>query len=238
MTDEVRLQLPSSLNADTIRALHSQLRDCGDGLLVLAGAPDVFCHGIDPDYLLEAPDAEADRAATQFEQCLALIRSRAAPAVAYVEGSALGGGVGLAAVCDIVIAHRSATFGLPELLFGFVPGIILPYLSERMSLHTIRRLAYLGAARSASEARDLGLVDECDDAGDGRALRRWLRTLSRLEPAAVAELRALLRDAVTQPAAAWKASCLHSSLRLQRERHNARALKRFLTDGTPPWELR
>jgi methylglutaconyl-CoA hydratase/polyketide biosynthesis enoyl-CoA hydratase PksH len=236
MTNEVNRHLPDRLSAESVEQLHSVLQGDAGRTLVLTGDPDIFCHGIDPDYLLSASDDEVTAVARRFDQCLALIQSYPAPTVAFVEGSALGGGVGLAAACDLVIARSSATFGLPELLFGLVPGVILPYLSSRMSAQAIRRMAYSGIAHTAFEARDSGLVDVCDDATNGHVLRRWLRCLSRLNPEAVVELRSLLRDSGQGPYTEWKERCMSSSLRMQRNKCNVQTLQRFLMEGIPPWE--
>jgi enoyl-CoA hydratase/carnithine racemase len=236
MTNELSHRLPARLGAESVEQLHSVLQNGAGRTLVLKGSEDVFCHGIDPDYLLAASDDEVTAVARRFDQCLALIRSYPVTTVAFVEGSALGGGVGLAAACDLVIARSSATFGLPELLFGLVPGVILPYLSWRMTAQAIGRMAYSGVAQTASEARDSGLVDVCDDATNGRALRRWLRSLSRLNPEAVAELRSLLREPGREAYAEWKERCISSSLRMQRNKRNVQTLQRFLMDGIAPWD--
>ena len=111
-----------------------------------------------------------------FVQALLAVRC-GAPAVAYVDGEARGGGVGLAAACDLVLATPRATFALPEALFGLVPGAIRPILEERMAPQKVRRLALLAGSIGAEEALALGLVDrivadESEAAGPMRALAR------------------------------------------------------------------
>src|SRR5438477_5999325 len=87
-------------------------------------------------------------------------RSNGKVTLAVVDEQALGGGVGLAAVCDYVLATERATFGLPELLLGLVPATIFPILLERMPPQRARRLALLGHTQNAAQASASGLVDE------------------------------------------------------------------------------
>ena len=77
-----------------------------------------------------------------------------------MEGAARGGGVGLAAACDVVVASEDSSFALPELLFGLLPAVALPFLLDRISIQAIRLWALTGHSRSAAEAMADGLVDQ------------------------------------------------------------------------------
>ena len=80
--------------------------------------------------LSAAADGDITAAMDAFASALTAIRR--APTVAFVDGDAHGGGCGLAAACDLVAATPKASFALPELLLGLVPGAILPALLDRM----------------------------------------------------------------------------------------------------------
>ena len=104
-----------------------------------------------------------------FARLVQAIRTIGKPVVAVVAGIALGGGVGIAAAADVVIASTRAAFGLPEALFGLVPGVVMPILLERMTPQKARWLALTGHTRSASEAQQLGLVDLVVSDDDSRS---------------------------------------------------------------------
>src|SRR5262245_32348786 len=84
-------------------------------VIVLVGTENVFCRGMQPS----SPDSAELRSHLQdFAECLLRMRFAKNPVVAVVNGVAIGGGLGLAATADMVIASDDSTFGLPEALFG------------------------------------------------------------------------------------------------------------------------
>ena len=116
------------------------------------------------------------------------------PLVAVVDGRAIGGGMGLACACDWVLATERSTFALPELLWGLVPAIIWPIITDRMAPHVARQWTLTAHARSAAEGLAVGLVD--DLVADGQldaAVRRATRMLRRLDPTALVRLRSWAR---------------------------------------------
>ncbi|MBB5867762.1 polyketide biosynthesis enoyl-CoA hydratase PksH [Allocatelliglobosispora scoriae] len=113
--------------------------------------------------------------------------------VAAVQGRATGGGVGLAAACDLVIAARTARFRLTEAIVGLTPKAIGPHLVRRLGAHRTYLLALLAWDIDAVQAAALGLADlVADDLGT--AVRRQLTVLRHIDPHAVAELK---RDRAT-----------------------------------------
>ena len=107
----------------------------------------------------------------------------------------MGGGLGVAAACDVVIASEKARFGLPEPLFGLIPGLVLPLIRARIGGPALRRLTLGGESIDAAEALQIGLVDEILSAGDlDSRVGEWTRRLKRAEPGAVARLKGWLAD--------------------------------------------
>jgi len=174
--------VPEFLNPPSIARLRADLvsppeDDDAPAVVLFGSRADVFCRGLHIPG--ESSEATVDAALDDYEACLLSIRG-GAPAIALVGGVALGGGVGLAAACDIVLATPDARFGLPEVVSGLVPGMVLPVLSERMSPQRARRMALVGAACDVFEASDLGLIDELVEPESALdAVDRWLRWLSR-----------------------------------------------------------
>ena len=88
--------------------------------------------------------------------------------IAVVEGAAMGGGVGLIAVADWVIAEKAAQIGTPEVTVGIVPAQITPFLVQRIGYGEAQRLATYGLRLSAEEAQRVGLVHEVAGGRDVR----------------------------------------------------------------------
>jgi enoyl-CoA hydratase/carnithine racemase len=168
------------------------------------------------------------KASLFFAESPFALRSRSAPTVAVVRGEALGGGLGLVAACDVVLASSTARFALPELLFGLSPSIILPFLRERVLPAPLRRLMLTGATVDASEALRLGLVDEVADPPDAR---RVVRALGRGEPGARGLVKAL---SPAFEAEVW-AACEVTAERIASA--PARARRARFAAGDAPWEV-
>ena len=82
------------------------------------------------------------------------------PTVALVQGGCFGGGTGIAAACDVVIAADTAVFSISETRWGLMAGIIVPQLADAIGVRQVRRYALTGARFGADEARRIGLVHE------------------------------------------------------------------------------
>jgi isohexenylglutaconyl-CoA hydratase len=168
--------------------------------LVLRGANGNFCAGGDFSRfkaLMATPATDPDPIATSnraFGRVLESMAACAVPLVALVEGAAMGGGCGLAAACDIVLATRTAKFAMPEVTLGLPPAQIAPFVAMRIGAPAARRLMLTGARLSAEEAQAVGLVDET--AEDAVALResalRWLDRIGATEPGAARATKRIL----------------------------------------------
>jgi enoyl-CoA hydratase/carnithine racemase len=130
-------------------------------LVVITGAGDrAFCAGVDIRDHLEGREKEMLRAV--YGNCAAFeeLRSHNIPTVALVKGHALGGGCELAALCDTVIAHEDATFGLPEISLGVFPPVAAVYFPALIGRNATMRLMLTGETIQAKEALRLGLAHQ------------------------------------------------------------------------------
>lgn len=82
------------------------------------------------------------------------------PTVALVQGGCFGGGTGIVAACDVVIAADNAIFAITETRWGLMAGIILPQLCQAIGLRALRRYALTGERFDAAEAHRIGLVHD------------------------------------------------------------------------------
>jgi isohexenylglutaconyl-CoA hydratase len=167
--------------------------------LVLWGAGGHFCAGADFGRFLEllaAPaGAGADPIVAHNRHFGAVLERLAALPVAtlgVVRGAAMGGGCGLAAVMDRVIATDDATFALPETTLGVIPAQIAPFIARRAGATEARWLMLCAARLDARSAAQAGLADAVvTTAALPDAVRSELQRLAAAEPAALRATRRL-----------------------------------------------
>ena len=157
----------NALNDAVIRGIKDGLRkaaaDKSVRVVVISGAGKDFCAGADLAALQKiagASVAENAEDARSLLELFLLIRGLQVPVVAAVTGRALAGGCGLATVCDLVLASRSARFGYPEVKIGFVPAMVMAILRRNVSEKRAFELITRGAEITADEAREFGLVNQ------------------------------------------------------------------------------
>jgi len=207
----VTLNRPESRNAlseemvDELAALvHEVAADASLRSLVLRGAGGSFCAGGDikgfrASFEAAAPaPGEADPIARhnrRFGDFLMALDRMPQTVIAVVEGMAMGGGVGLACVADVVLAAADARFALSETSLGIVPAQIAPFVMRRVGLSQARRLALTGARLDGAAALAVGLVHILAEKGPAleAALARVLADLGRCAPGANAATKAVLR---------------------------------------------
>jgi len=128
------------------------------------------------------------------------VHSCSRPVIARVQGDAFGGGVGLAAACDIVVAAEGAQFALSEVRLGIVAATISPYIVRSMGARQAARYMLTAEKFTASQARSLGLVHEVTlMEGLDREVERLSHHLLAASPAALAATKRLLADVVEPP---------------------------------------
>ena len=142
------------------RAVRAAAADRRIRALVLDGAGKHFCAGADINWMLDARDDSRNLAATRTLSGLLLaIRRLPKPVIARAHGACAGGGAGLCAAADIVVADAAATFAFREVKLGIIPATIAPYVVERIGPAMARRLFITGERAGARDAASMGLVD-------------------------------------------------------------------------------
>lgn len=152
------------LSIEMLDQLTSAMRDAvkhAPRLIVITGAGErAFSAGVDIHDHLHGREKEMLRAV--YDNCAAFeeLRAQHIATVALVKGYALGGGCELAALCDTVIAHEDATFGLPEISLGVLPPVAAAYFPALIGQNATMRLMLTGETIDAREALRLGLVHQ------------------------------------------------------------------------------
>jgi len=132
--------------------------------IVLRGAGGNFCSGEDINDLAQAgagQDMSSDSPAyvnRRFGRLIHAANNAPQAVIAILEGAVLGGGLGLACISDVAIAHAEAVFGLPETGLGIPPAQIAPFVVQRIGLTQARRLGVCGTRFDGNEAARLGFV--------------------------------------------------------------------------------
>jgi methylglutaconyl-CoA hydratase len=128
---------------------------------VIDGAGKSFSAGADITWMAQTIRYSREdnlRDATDAARMFAAINTLPIPVVGRVHGAAIGGGAGLAAVCDVVVAEEQAVFGFTEVKLGIVPAVISPFVLEKIGRSAARELFLTGARFSAARAKDIGLI--------------------------------------------------------------------------------
>ena len=153
-------------------------------IVVLKGNGRHFQAGADLDWIsgvaAQSP-SENERGQPRDRRGGRPARTCPVPTLALVQGGCFGGGTGIAAACDVVVAAEDAIFSISEVRWGLMAAIILPQLCRGdLGLRQVRRYALTGERFGAAEARRLGLVHEVVPLDGSRPpARRWWRSCSR-----------------------------------------------------------
>jgi methylglutaconyl-CoA hydratase len=245
----VTLNRPEVRNAFNA-ALIAELRATFEGLateppdslrgVVLAGEGATFCAGADVEWMrgaigLSIEDNERDAAAMQA--MFIAIDACPVPVIARVQGAALGGGMGLCAVSDIVIATADATFGFTETKLGIIPAVISTFVLPKIGESHARALFATGERFSAERAMRIGLVHEVVDdepALDGR-VSALIDELRRAGPGATRAAKALVKDLRGRPPADSQAETVRRIARQRTSAEGQEGLSAFTEKRAPRW---
>jgi len=194
-----RPQNHNALNATMIdelrQAAEALAADSAVRVVVIAAAGKTFCAGADLDWMrrqFNASREERTKEALRLAAMLRAVDELPKFVIGVIKGAAYGGGVGLAAVCDLVIAEPGARFALTETRLGIIPATIAPYLHRRIGAAALRRLALHGETFDAAEAMAIGLVAKVPAPEDVASLTdHHIKQALLCAPGAVADAKCL-----------------------------------------------
>lgn len=184
-----------------IGALTAALRDVGGRsdvrAVVLAAEGKSFSAGADLNYMKAMAGYAYDENLADAHALAGLMQtlnSLSKPTVARVQGTAMGGGVGLVACCDIAVAASRARFALSEVKLGLIPAVISPYVVQAIGPNNARRYFLTGERFDAAEARRIGLVHEVvdDDAALDESVAAFTEALAANGPSALAAAKGVV----------------------------------------------
>jgi len=194
----------NALDLDLIKGVTDVVNGLSDNCrtLILASAGDIFCAGADINWMKDSATLSAEQNiedANTFAAMLKTLDQAPFPTIARIQGAALGGGVGLASCCDVVVAAESAQFALSEVRLGIIPATISPYVINAIGARAARRY-FLSAERfDAIRAFEIGLVHEiCAIDQLDSAIEKIVSAMLLCGPYAQSQAKKLVRDMATQ----------------------------------------
>lgn len=200
---EVKNAFNEKLIAEINEAMTALSTDAAARIVVLQGAGDAFSAGADLSWMKRAAEFSAEENKADARRLAAMLHAIYAcekPVVALIHGACMGGGVGLAAACDIVIAADDAFFALSEVRLGIIPAVISPFVLEAIGARQARRFFLTGERFDAIKAKEIGLAHMvCLKTQMEGTLDGLVKNLLACGPAAQKEAKALIRTVAGRP---------------------------------------
>ncbi len=236
---EIRNAINDAVIEELTRWADAAAKDPQLRMAVLAGAGKTFCTGADLGWMSRTIDYDHEENihdAWALARLFARLETLPVPLVGRVHGAALGGGVGLVAVCDIAVATEDTVFGFTEVKLGIVPAVISPYAVAKMGSSAARHLFLTGERFSARRAYQLGLVHVITtpdglDAGVARVLQE-LRTAG---PRAMTAAKTLIVSVVNRPPSAVTELTVDTIAELRVTAEAQEGMRAFLDKRPPSW---
>jgi len=195
----------NALNTELLNELRQSLADLAVRTevraVILTGEGRAFCSGLDLEELQQMHHKSFEESLTDSQRYANLLKQiyrYPKPVIAALNGPAIAGGCGLASVCDLVVAARSARLGYTEAKIGFVAAIVSYFLARNVGEKTARDLLFTARHVEAEEAYRLGLVNEMvEDAELPARVRELARQLCANSAQSIQASKALLARIVS-----------------------------------------
>ncbi len=241
-----RPEVRNALNAELIAALQAAFMALADDepaalrAVVLAGDGPAFCAGADVTWMRASLDLSLEENATDAQRLAEMLEAVDAcpvPVVARVHGAALGGGMGLCAVADIVLAPADTTFGFTETKLGILPAVISPFVLRRIGEGQARALFATGERFGAERAQRIGLVHEVlpDQAALDARVEAVIDELLAAGPTAARAAKAVLRQQRDLDPAARRDLTVAAIARQRTSAEGQEGLSAFLEKRPAAW---
>jgi methylglutaconyl-CoA hydratase len=210
-------------------------------VVFLRGAGGTFSAGADLEWMRAAVEhTEEDNRDDAMQMALMLKHLYDIPALtcALVEGGAFGGGVGLAAACDMAIATADARFSFSEVRLGLIAATISPYVVAAVGPRRARRLFSTGEVFDAHQAQAFGLIDEVVEGPEqlAAAKARLAKAMLACAPGAVGESKRLVAEVANREID--HALMVHTARRIAAQRvgeEGQAGVRAFLEGRKAPW---
>ena len=237
---EVRNAFNDGVIAALTEAVTRLNQDTELRVVVLAGHGKAFCAGADLNWMraMAGYSWDENRAdAGKLAQMLWTLDQCPVPLIGRVHGDCYAGGMGLASVCDVLVASDNVTFCLSEARLGLLPATIAPYVVRAMGEQAARRWFTTAERFSAAQGHAMGFVHElcAPDEIDAR-VAALVATLVANGPAAVRACKQLVRDVAGRPIdAALRDETARRIADIRASTEGREGVQSFLGKRAPNW---
>jgi methylglutaconyl-CoA hydratase len=208
--------------------------------VVLRGSGSNFCAGADLNWMSGMINYTRDenvRDSSNLARMYACINECPLPVIGRIQGAAIGGGVGLVAVCDIAICTRDSKFGLAEVKLGIMPAVISPYVIAKIGESHARALFLTGERFDAERALRIGLVHRVVDetAALDSAVNETVEQIKTSGPQAVRECKKLIAHVASHDLIDSLPYTIEAIASRRVSEEGQAGMKAFLKKEKPPW---
>lgn len=241
-----RPDVRNAFNDTVVAELHRWAESAGADptlrVVVLGGAGPVFSAGADAAWMARMAGYSREENEADARRTTAMLRAidgLPAGVIGRIQGAALGGGAGLAAICDVVVAEAQAVFGFTETKLGIVPAMISPFVLPKIGVAAARELFLTGRRFDAATAKAIGLVHAVVPTdGLDAAVQQYVAEFLSAAPSAVATAKRLIAQ-VAGRSPGEVAELTATTIAAQRASSEGQeGLRAFLDKRPPGWRPR
>ena len=242
----VALNLPetrNALSAQMIEDLTEMAHTIGEApetrVILLKGNGKTFCAGGDLKWMQEQINADREtrmKEARKLAMMLKALNEMPTPLIGQIHGAAMGGGVGMACICDMTLAEEPTKFGLTETRLGLIPATISPYVIARMGEGRARQVFMSSKIFKAPEAERLGIISKSVPTGTlDDAVQQEIEPYLHVAPKAVGAAKRLARRLGPTIDEATIKATIEALANTWEGEEAKEGIKAFLTKTKPPW---
>jgi len=208
--------------------------------VVLRGTGPNFCAGADLNWMARMVSYTRDENildASLLAKMFASMNECPLPVIGRIQGAAIGGGVGLVAVCDIAVASADARFGLSEVKLGIIPAVISPYVIAKIGATHSRALFLTGERFDAERALSIGLVHRVVENVDrlDHAIDDVVAQIRTSGPEAVRECKRLIEHVASHDVLDAVPYTIEAIATRRISKEGQDGMNAFLKKEKPPW---
>ncbi len=239
----VRPDVHNAFNDVMIKELSMAFKDVakqsGIRVVVLTGEGKSFCAGADLNWMKKIKDYSYEenlKESLDLAEMFNLIYSCPKPVIGRIQGTAIGGGTGLVAVCDIAIAAAEAKFSFSEVKLGLIPACISPYVVRKCGEGRCREFFLTGERLSAEKAMAAGLVNRVIPLAEiDKAINEIVEQLISSGPEAISKCKELLSKVPMMGFDEFKKYTAEVIAQMRISKEGQEGMKAFLEKRKPNW---
>ncbi len=208
-------------------------------IMIITGAGKSFCAGADLNWMKRMGEFSREKNIADAKKLSAMFQALdniEIPTLARVNGAAFGGGAGLVCACDFAIASADAKIGFSEVKLGILPGVISPYVIDRIGAKRAAQLFMTGERMKADMARMLGLFDDVVPTGELDGIIDYLvKQILTGGPEAVKACKRLAKAGARMQRDEFKKYCITAIAEARASPEGREGVGAFLEKREPAW---